>query len=283
MQSVNVEFSDAWRHIVALPDQSWRLAEAALCAATHEFPNLPVKEYLTHLDVMQHELARCVSSEQTVEAKIQILNHYFFVEQGFSGNTTEYYDPRNSYLNEVMDRKTGIPISLSILYLELAQAIHLNAYGINFPGHFLVGVQAGDRRWALDIYDQGRDLSSSELKILLSKLQKDDLGMLPELAPHLKPASNLKIIVRLLRNLKKAYIDKQDVGRALHVIAMILSLLPDSPDEIRDRGMIYQHIDYARGAVADLVRYLELAPEAQERALIESMLESLQQRNTRLH
>ncbi len=283
MQSVDVKFSDAWRHIVALPDQSWRLAEAALCAASHEYPDLQIKDYLTRLDVMQHELARRVATDMTMDSRITLLNHYFFEEQGFAGNVAEYYDPRNSYLNEVLDRKLGIPISLSIIYLELAQAIHINAYGINFPGHFLVGVEAADRRWYLDVFDQGRDLSSSELKILLSKLHKDDQGMLPELAPRLKPASNLMIIVRLLRNLKKAYIDKQDVGHALHVIAMILSLLPDSPDEIRDRGMIYQHIDYARGAVADLVRYLELAPDAQERTLIESMLESLEQRNTQLH
>lgn len=281
--STTVEFSPAWQALLSRASSEWRLAEAALAAATLVNPTVSIPVYLQRLDAMGLDLATHLNGQLTVAQKLAGLNAYLFEEQGFSGNRADYFDPHNSCLDDVLDRKLGIPISLSILYLDLAQAIGLDAYGIGFPGHFLVGVLSADRRWYIDAYDNGRELKPDDLKVLLASQLQDPVLSMHTLKNYLKPATPLQIIVRLLRNLKKIYVEKTEVDHALLVIAMILSLLPDSPDEIRDRGMIYQHIDYSKGAFADLTHYLQLVPDAQERPLLESMLESLQSQPTRLH
>jgi regulator of sirC expression with transglutaminase-like and TPR domain len=280
--SITVEFTPAWQALLAQEPAQWRLAEAALAAATLIYPQLPIARYLQQLDQLGQDLATRLNIPMTVEQKLAALHTYLFDEQGFRGNRDDYFDPRNSCLNDVLDRKLGIPISLAILYLDLAEAIGLEADGIGFPGHFLVGVKSADRRWYIDVFDNGRELQPDDLKVMLAS-QLQNHGLMHTLANHLKATTPLQIIVRLLRNLKKIYIEKTDTEHALRVIAMILSLLPDSPDEIRDRGMVYQHIDYSKGALEDLTHYLQLVPDAQERALLETMLESLQTQPTRLH
>lgn len=280
--TTTVEFSPAWQAMLLQAPAQWRLAEAALAAATLIYPELPIARYLQQLDKLGQDLATRLNIPMTVEQKLAALNTYLFDEHGFSGNRDDYFDPRNSCLNDVLDRKVGIPISLAILYLDLAEAIGLDAAGIGFPGHFLVGVQAADRRWYIDVFDSGRELQPDDLKVMLAS-QLQNHGLMHTLAKHLEATPPVQIIVRLLRNLKKIYIDKTDTEPALQVIAMILSLLPDSPDEIRDRGMVYQHIDYSKGALEDLTHYLQLVPDAQERSLLETMLESLQSQPTRLH
>ncbi len=277
-----VEFSPAWQHLLSRPLAEYRLAEAALAAATIVHPELSLAFYLQKLDALGESLLARLDVNMTAAQKLAALNNYFFQEQGFGGNREDYFNPCNSCLNDVLDGKLGIPISLSIIYLDLARAIGLNAFGITFPGHFLVGVQSADRRWYIDVYDGGRELQQDDLKVLLASQIQNHTHM-HTLPSYLTAATNLQIIVRLLRNLKKIYIEKTEVAQALQVIAMILSLLPDSPDEIRDRGMVYQHIDYTQGALADLTHYLQLVPDSTERVLLESMLESLQAQTTRLH
>lgn len=277
-----VEFSPAWQHLLSRPLAECRLAEAALAAATILYPELSVTAYLQKLDALGMSLLSRLNSNMTAAQKLAALNNYFFHDLGFGGNRDDYFNPCNSCLNDVLDNKLGIPISLSIIYLDLAKAIDLNAFGIAFPGHFLVGVQSADRRWYIDVYDGGRELQQDDLKVLLAS-QLQNHALMHTLPSYLKAATSLQIIVRLLRNLKKIYIEKTEVAQALQIIAMILSLLPDSPDEIRDRGMVYQHIDYTQGALADLTHYLQLVPDSTERVLLESMLESLQVQTTRLH
>ncbi|MBI3561030.1 MAG: tetratricopeptide repeat protein [Gammaproteobacteria bacterium] len=281
--TTTVEFTPAWTALLSRPRTDWRVAEAALCAANQYDPPLVIADYLLRLDAMVADVATRIVPHATVASRIAALNQYFYIEQGYAGNNSDYFDIQNSFLNAVMDRKLGIPITLAILYLELARAMQMDAYGIGFPGHFLVGIRAADRHWYIDVFNQGRVLQSPELKTLLLATHKDTPPSVIDLSAYLKPATELQIVVRLLRNLKKIYIEKTAVAESLQVIAMILSLLPDSPDELRDRGMIYQHIDYTRGALADLSRFLELVSQAQERPLIESIVESLRQRPTHLH
>lgn len=277
-----VEFTPAWQNLLSQHPAEWRLAEAALAAATIISPELAIANELQKLDAMGQELVARMSVPMTVEQKLTVLNTYFFDELGYGGNRDDFFDPRNSCLNEVLDRKLGIPISLSILYLDLADALGLDAFGIGFPGHFLVGIHSADRRWYIDVFDNGRQLQPDDLKVMLASQLQDHTHM-HAMANYLKAATPVQIIVRLLRNLKKIYIEKTEAEHALQVIAMILSLLPDSPDEIRDRGMVYQHIDYSKGAMEDLTHYLQLVPDAAERSLLETMLESLESQPTRLH
>lgn len=279
----HVEFTLAWRALISKGVKNVRLAEAALCAAVSEYPQLNVSEYLARLDTMSKELQQRVTPAMSIAEKIDLLQNYMFDELGYAGNSVEYSDPRNSYLNEVIDRKLGLPITLAIIYLDLAAALQLPSYGIGFPGHFLVGLKSADRRWYIDVFNQGRQLSRDDLNVMLAGEHHEKSVPLQSLEINLKPVDNIAILVRMLRNLKTIYIERTEVARALHIIAMIQSILPDAPDEIRDRGMIYQHIDYTNGAIEDLSRYLQLAPDAQERALVESLLESLQNRPTRLH
>ena len=201
---------------------------------------------------------------------------------GFSGNTADYYNPDNSLLNKVIDSRLGIPISLAILYLRFAEAIGIEAYGISFPGHFLVGINSTHGKLIIDPFNQVQQLDQSKLFELLAKSSLT-IAKSREVDDYLVPAPKRLIIVRLLRNLKNIYIEKKEVECGLTVIELILSLVPESPDELRDRGMIYYHLDYTQGALRDLQRFIELQPDSNERKVIEAIIETLAEQTTPLH
>jgi regulator of sirC expression with transglutaminase-like and TPR domain len=195
------------------------------------------------------------------------LNQFLFEDLGYRGNTDDYYDPRNSYLNDVIDRKTGIPITLSILYMELGRRIGLPLDGVSFPGHFLVRLRLRRGMLVLDPFSGGAPQSEAELRERLQRvipagaIDNVPVGELP-LEQFLEPASKRQILSRLLRNLKTIYRETDKPERLLEVLNRMLLVTPDAGTELRDRGYVYQRLECWRPALHDLTAYLEREPDA---------------------
>ena len=277
-----VNLAPAWQAMLQQSPAEWDLCYAALLIAAQLQPELDVQLYQHKLEMMAANMRTRVQAETDQTARVQQLNDYFYTELGFAGDKQDYYLPDNSLLNLVIERRRGIPITLAVIYLKLAEAAGLDAYGIGFPGHFLLGVHAERANIVLDPFDQGHVLNHSQLHNMLQQLTQvmaDDIV----LEENLLPAAKADTVVRMLRNLKQIYIESQKVELALSCIEMILSVIPEAPDELRDRGMIYQHIGYTQGAISDLTYYLKLVPAAEERNVIEALLDSLQSQRKSLH
>lgn len=272
------------RALLDRPDDRISLAEAALVVASQEYPGLNVPAYLERLDSMGEELkARMPGEGAHAATQIRALNRYLFEEQGFSGNAADYYDPRNSYLNEVLDRKTGVPITLSIVYMEVGRRAGLQLEGVAFPGHFLVKCVLSVGNVVLDPFGGGQALGLDDLARLLSQVRggspidRDDIPTL------LDSASNREILARLLRNLKGIYLQKEDLPRALAALDRMLLIFPEMAQDVRDRGLLHLKMECFRAARDDLDRYLDLDPEASDRGDIIRRISALEQIIARLN
>lgn len=279
---MEIKLLPQWHQYLQLPESDWSLCDLALLAAEHLQPDLDRLGYTHKLDDMIGMLAQRVKASDDLSIKIAQLNQFFYTELGFRSNSEDYYNPDNSLLNKVIDTRTGIPISLAILYLRFAEAIGIQCFGISFPGHFLVGVYDGGSKLVIDPLDNGRELDKSRLVELLAKASTV-VGKPQDMDKYLVAAPKRAIMLRLLRNLKNVYIENQEVEKGLTVIELMLSLEAESPDELRDRGMIYYHLEYTQGALHDLQHYLELKPDTSERNVIEAIIETLNEHTTPLH
>lgn len=277
-----VNLGSDWRALLQQAEKDWDLCTAGLIIAAQLQPELDVSAYQHKLDELSDEISRHIHSDMTVQDRIHQLNLYFYDELGFEGDKQDYYLPDNSLLNLVLDRRRGIPITLAVIYLKLAAVVGLDAYGIGFPGHYLIGVHDEDEDIILDPFDHGKTLDHNQLRSMLQQLTHVTADEIV-LGKNLLPAAKSDSVVRMLRNLKQIYIEAQKVELSLACIEMILSIIPEAPDELRDRGMVYQHIEYTQGAINDLTHYLELVPDAEERTVIEALLESLESQNKSLH
>lgn len=243
-------------------DTDFNLAEAALLLACLEYPQLDVASYLQRFDVLAGEVMQRIEQDADVAERVLAINQYLFMEYGFAPNLENFYDPRNSFLNDVLERKTGIPITLSIVYMEVAKRVGLPIVGVSFPGHFLVKIPLEKGDIVLDPFAGGRPLSESELLDRLKPIYGDLAPGAISLEPFLAAADNREILVRMLRNLKAIYMHKQDFDKALSVLNDILAIVPAVPQELRDRGHVYEQLECFRAASQDYQRYLELQPGA---------------------
>ncbi len=263
---------DPWRWIAAADDQDIPLAEAALWIARDEYPELDINDRLHQLQTMIDELSRDLGASATVSDRLQRLNSYLYEQQGFSGNVLDFEDPRNSYLNDVLDRRVGIPISLSVLYLELARALGLDCEGVSFPGHFLLRVPMLDGIVVLDAFNRGRSIDVEELK----SRAEDALGGV-ELSPAqvidlLKGANSRTILARMLRNLKAVYVQAEQWDRAVRTADRLVTLQPEQAVERRDRGLFYSRLGHHARARDDLSHYLRLVPLAEDAEAVDRMI-----------
>jgi len=272
--------SEARKRLAALAasaDQHIDVAEAALVIAQEEYPHLDVDKYLTRLDEFADAARVQIRPGMAPEEQVARLNEFLFVEHRFLGNNDSYYDPRNSYLNDVLDRRTGIPITLSLVYCEVAQRLDLPIYGVGFPGHFLAKY-VGDPEIIIDPFF-GKVISPVEC----AKRLHDIYGPSKRFDPAvLRPATAREILVRMLSNLKQVYVDKNDWLRALACVDRILLLAPDLPRELRDRGILYQRLECFSAALRDFERYLRLAPTDDAADKIRALLPELQRQATSL-
>jgi regulator of sirC expression with transglutaminase-like and TPR domain len=211
------------------------------------------------------------------------LNRYLFDELGFAGNVADYYNPRNSYLNDVMERRLGIPITLSLLFIEVGRRIGLALHGVSFPGHFLVKCTVRDGVVVLDPYERGASLGLDDLRQRLQAM-RGGTEPAPERIQHLLAAAGKKeILARLLRNLKALYRERQDLPRALAAADRVIEVAPRAADEYRERAAIYLELECFRAALSDFRDYLMLKPGAEDAAVVQRRVVELQQIAGRLN
>lgn len=254
------------------PEEQIDVAKAALYIAQEEYPRLDVEEYLNALDIMGEELQERLPNTDYPLKIIKAINKYLFDDLGFRGNQSNYYDPRNSFLNDVIDRRLGIPISLSVLYLEVAKRINFPMVGIGMPGHFLVRPNFEDAGIFVDTFRQGDILFEQDCDAIIKQIYQQKL----KLEPHfLEPVGKKQILERLLTNLKYVYLNQQQFPQGLKTIDMILLLFPNHPLELRDRGIICYHIGDFERASQDLHFYLTLLPDAQDADAIRQLLQKI--------
>lgn len=254
------------------PDEQIDLAKAALAIAQQEYPDLEVGEYLNALDTMAMEIAEQLPPERYPLKVLKTINQYLYTDLGFQGNSQDYYDPRNSFLNEVIERRTGIPISLALLYLEVAKRIDFPMVGIGMPGHFLIRPDFEDAEIFVDAFHQGEILFKQDCLDRLRQLYQQPVQLKPNL---LEPVTNRQYLVRMLTNLKFIYIQNQAIKKALEMVEWILLLFPDAPLELRDRGLLYYQTGHWREAIEDLEIYLAMLPNAGDAGTIRQLLQKM--------
>lgn len=249
---------DLERALSAAGDQ---IAPAALAIARLEHPHLDPRPVLDQLDEFGREAARRLEGVGTRRARITGLNRYMFGALGFAGNQEQYLDPRNNFLNIVLERRVGIPITLSIAYIEIGRRARLPLHGIGFPGHFLVrcdGEQPGDEHaLVIDPFNTGALLSEFDCITLLREHAGEDAAWDPAL---LRPAGGRAIAIRLLTNLKRAYVALRSFAHARRAADLLLALDPSAITELRDRGLLAYHLEDFPAAIRDLEKYLSLMP-----------------------
>lgn len=264
-------------------DDTLPLTEAAVSLAQDEYPALDVQGTLAEIDEMALKLRQRLPPDASALQKLRLLNRFFFQEMGFAGNVNNYYDPDNSYVHKVLQRRRGIPISLAILYIELASQVGLPARGVAFPGHFLVKLRlrvAEQQQQGEVIIDpfSGASLSRDELTQRVGPYKRRQ-GLVGEfdapLGLFLQSASSRDILARMLRNLKEIYRAAADWTRWLAVQKRLVALLPSDWEELRDRGLARAEIgDWQRGA-DDIQIYLARVPDARDHELMFQRLVTL--------
>ena len=238
------------RLLAALAQPEPDLVEAALAIAADEYPELDEGALQDHLDALADEVRARIDPAHPLQALTAVLG----ADHGFRGNVSAYGDPRNAFLNEVLTLRVGIPISLSLVYQEVARRAGLAVHGIAFPGHFLVGNAQG----VLDPFHGGRRLQPSDLRRLLARTAPQ-VSFSPRL---LHPASSRQIVVRMLTNLEHIYVGAGDWPRALRVVELLLAVAPDHPGELRVRARVRQSLGAYAAALADVQHCMALSPHA---------------------
>ena len=269
-------------------DPSLSLVEAAASIAQDEFPRLDTQAVLADIDALAVKLKRRFPADAVPVQRLRWLNNFFFQELGFAGNVNDYYDPGNSHIHQVLATRRGIPISLAVIYIELATQVGLTARGVSFPGHFLVKLQMNTgQQYGEVVIDPltGHSLSREELDEMLVPYKRSR-GLQDEfdvpLGLFLQSASPRDVIARMLRNLKQIHGSAQDWPRALQVMERLVILLPRAWDERRDRGLAYARVGAIDAAARDLSDYLEHAGDVADRSDVAEHLAQLA-RPPRLH
>lgn len=261
-----------WNAFAAMNDASIPLLATALLIARDEYPDLDPGLYDTLLHGHAEALRAEVEAIDSWPLKMQAINRHLFDELGYSGNHDEYYDPRNSYLNEVCERRLGNPISLAMVQIDVARRLGVPLDGVSFPGHFLVRLPVGDSLLVMDPFNRGRPLGEDELRERASAHFGGDAPDDDALLRILHPAGNRAILVRTLRNLHGAYVERGDWERATRSADRILRLAPGNREALRDRGLGYLELGHLHGARADIAHYLQRNPDAPDAASLHEKL-----------
>jgi len=274
---------ERWTRLTASPGDDVSLAEGALLIAAEEYSDLDVDGYLGRIEEMAATLRRRLRSDISPTEALIALNRYVFDELGFSGNAGDYYDPRNSFLNEVIDRRLGIPITLAVLYIEIGRRIGLALEGVSFPAHFLVKCVLREGVLILDPYARGASLGVEDLQERL-KAFASDIALDPDLVPSLLTSAAPKdVFARMLRNLRAIYASRGESLKALSACDRILALAPDAAEDYRERGELYAQLECARAALSDLRQYLKLKPQAHDSARVAQRIAELEPVAARLN
>ncbi len=242
---------------------------ACLELASIEFPGLEFEPSLYRLEKMSEQIESQLTANASGLDFIHAANELLFEVLQFRGNEDEYYDPRNSCLNSVLTRRLGIPITLSILYMELARRLSRNVYGVGLPGHFIVAYEDREARYWIDPFHQGRILSFADCSALAKQTAGVDLRLNPAV---LAPVTKRQILVRMLSNLKAIYLRGEAFEKARQVLDLLIDAMPEYAEEYRHRGIVHLRQLNHRAAKADLETHLRLEPNAPEREQVQKQL-----------
>ena len=262
-----VSFSKNSKH--NLIEKSLKLAQIL------EYPDLNISKYVEKINEIGNSLKLKIKYVKNSTYLISMLNEHVFEKYGFQGDDEDYYDPRNNFLNAVIDKKTGIPITLSIIYSEVAKYIGLDLKIVGFPGHVIVKYE---EEMIIDPFYSGRLLTINDLEEILYRNFGDGVEFIPE---YLNTATTDQILTRLLRNLKNAYTQSYAYDKAMRCTDMILGIRPESPEEIRDKGILEERLLHYNEALPLLNKYLELEPEAEDADFILELIKSVREKTNR--
>ena len=271
-----MQFSGPRQQLYHLVHQSpnFDLATAALYIAQEDYPDLNVAEYLNVLDTMADEVRERLPQPAYPLRVMQVINQYLYEDLGFTGNTENYYDPCNSFLNQVLERRTGIPITLALVYLEIARRLDFPMVGVNFPGHFLIRPDRDDMDIHVDPFSGGEILFEQDCQNRLARIYGHPIPLSPQFVQAVTPR---QLIVRLLTNLKHIYLSQRQVQLCLATCERILLVDPNQNSELRDRGFLYFQLNRWTEARQDLEDYLATDPRDQDKALIYQLLHQMDQ------
>lgn len=260
---------EAWRlyfeRLVQVPEADVPLDEAALVIASDEYPELDVAFYLQQLDDMAETLRARIDDARNPHSTIAKLTAYLFDELNFRGNRAEYYDPRNSFLNDVIERRMGLPITLSVIVLAVARRLKLPIVGVGLPGHFLVKWRDEENEIVFDPFHGGEILSRSKIE---QRVRESVNPTIPFQASWLDAVGSKYILIRMLSNLKSVFLQQQDIERAWQVVDKILLVDPRAGDEIRDFGLLSLRLGAYRQAAISLEQYLLAHNDASDAELM---------------
>lgn len=238
------------------------LLRAALMIARAEYPDLQGEPYVARVEALARRVSAQVPDFGDPIETIFALNRVLFEEEGFRGNREDYYNPCNSFLNDVIDRKLGIPITLSVVYMEVAKRAGLQLFGVGMPGHFMLKhYDPEGRQVIIDVYNRGAIVSAGECQAKLDEIYQGRLELRPE---FLVAISKRQILTRMLNNLKNIYASGRNFRKALPIVDMILAIYPRSPEDVKQRAMLRYTLDDWSGAVQDLEDYLKMSPDASD-------------------
>jgi regulator of sirC expression with transglutaminase-like and TPR domain len=271
--------------LIAGNDADIDLARAALLIANEEYAELDLAHYVAQLDLLAERVREMLglspsenpfqgaSKSELIDVLVAI-NSVLFDQEHFRGAEKDYYNPCNSFLNDVLERHRGIPITLSLIYMEIGKRLGVQIEGVGLPLHFVVRCRLPDGAIYIDPYDGGRLLSEEECRELVNRMLRGKATFNPR---WLEPVSNKQFLMRMLTNLKYIYLSKKDFARALSICDRILLLVPQAPIERRDRGIIHLHLKHHARALLDLKAYVELAPEANDVVEVRRQISAIRQ------
>jgi len=243
-------------------DENIDLVRAALTIARTEYPELDIESYVSRVDELARLAEASISDVGDAVQTIAALNHTLFDEAGLRGNREEYYDPRNSFLNDVLDRGLGIPITLALIYMEVGRRLGFPLFGVGMPGHFLLKHYDIDGRETLvDCFNGGELLSPQDCQRRLDEIYSGQMTLRPEL---LFAVSRRQILTRILSNLKAVHLSTRNFRKALPLVDLVLVIYPRSPEDVKQRALLRHSLGQTSGAVEDLEQYLKMSPDASD-------------------
>ena len=266
---------DDFATAVSVPDGQIDLARAALLLARDAYPDLDVAKNLAQLDDWANLIRVAVKARQS-DPPFEAINDLLFDRLDFCGNDTDYYDPRNSYLNMVIERRTGLPITLSVVYLEIGWRLGLPLHGVGLPGHFIVRCDLPARAWFIDPFHRGDVLSEADCARLVGRTTGE-----PFERSSLQAVPRRQIIMRILNNLRAVYIQNDRLAEAQPVLERLIDLMPTEPSFVRDLGLIHFRLGTYRRAIDLLESYFALHPGAKDLEDIRHVVEAARTEMTR--
>ncbi len=245
-----------------LEDERIDLVRAALTIAQTEYLHLDATSYCERIEDLAGRVKRLIPDVGDPSGSILALNRVLFEEEGFRGNQQDYYDPRNSFLNDVLDRKLGIPITLALVYMEVARRVGFPLVGVGMPGHFLLKhYDVEGREVLIDPFNRGGILTAKDCQRRLNEIYDGGMPLQPE---FLMAVSRRQVLVRMLNNLRSIYLSVRNFRKALPIVDLILAIYPRSPEDVKQRALLRWSVGQTRGALADLEDYLKMSPDASD-------------------